>query len=296
LLAISKLRVYQVNMREAKPWLTIVLSIVSVILILIASYALWQNTQIFNSETFSKKTARAIQSQQARDAIASEIIEEAFADFPIINQLVGDFAQSAVSGLLKNRAVEAIIESFAEEVNMVLTSNKPKEISIDISGIVDFLKPIVKAADPKLGAELAKIDLPDSIVLAKKGDIPSLYSLGVVMFWLGPVAGIGGIGLIVALIWVANKNRKSYVLKVIGLVLAIGSLIFLFFIGSLESTIVNTMEGENLRTIADSVYDSLAGRLKWQTWILIVLGVISIILGYWSPWLRRSAGGSKKQT
>lgn len=258
------------------------LSILAVIFILVFNFSFWLNRSIFDKEAFVNETVTVIQSQDVRNAIAGEIIDQAFADLPLIRETVGDFAQSAISGLLGSRAIKPVIRALAAGFNDLITAKEPKAVVIDTSGIVNFIKPIASAVNQRLGTQIPT-DLPTSIVLVKKGQIPTIYSWGMVLLWVGPVVGLIGLGIIVGMIWVSHASKRRSVLKIIGATLALGGVIFIILVSMFQSPILASIDSENVRTIVSNIYSAFAGRLMAQTWLLVFIGVLFVVVGYTLP-------------
>ncbi len=269
-------------MKEMSSRKIIFFIIIAVILVLIANIAWWFNDEIFDSEEFAQKTVQVVERDEVREAIAAKIVDEAFADQPLIQQVAGNVLEPVISGLLGADILKPAIETFAETVHTALTS-KPQEISIDIAAIVEFIKPIATAVNERLGTQIDAANIPDTIVIAEKGDIPSIYTFGVVMLWVGLFSTIIGLGLIIWLIWVNHGDKRRYVLKTIGFTLIVGAAIVLIVLEAIAATILSPIDDENLQIVASNIYDVFVGVLKWQNWILIIIGIVLIVVGQYLP-------------
>ncbi|HDZ86093.1 MAG TPA: hypothetical protein ENH57_00190 [Actinobacteria bacterium] len=269
-------------MKEMSSRKIIFLSIIAIILVLIANLALWFTDEIFDSEEFAQKTVQVVEREEVRDAIAAEIVDESFADQPLILQIAGNVFEPVISGLLGADILEPAIETFAQAVHTALTS-KPQAITIDISSIVEFVKPLATAINERLGTQINAANIPDTIVIAEKGDIPSIYTFGVVMLWLGLFSTIIGLGLIIWLIWVNRGDKRRYVFKTIGFSLIVGAAIVLIVLQAIAATILSPIDDENLEIVASNIYDVFVGVFKWQNWILIIIGIVLIFVGQYLP-------------
>ena len=272
-------------MKEMSSRKIIFFSIIAVILVLIANLALWFTDEIFDSEEFVHKTVQIIEREEVRDAIAAEIVDEAFADQPLIQLIAGNVLEPVISGLLGADILEPAIETLAEAVHTALTS-KPQAITIDTSGIVEFVKPLATAINERLGTQINAANIPDTVVIAEKGDIPSIYIFGVVMLWVGLFSTIIGLGLIIWLIWVNRGDRRRYVLKTIGFSLIVGAAIVLIVLQAIGATVLSPIDNENLEIVASNIFDVFVGVLKWQNWILIIIGIVLIAVGQYLPGLK----------
>lgn len=271
-------------MRQMSLKVVIPLSILAVILLLVFSFSYWLNANIFNKQNFINKTVDVIERQEVRNAISAEIVDQAFADLPLIRETVGDFAQSSIAGLLGSRAVQPVLRAAAGGINNLITSPNPKAVTIDTSGVSRFIIPIATAVNKQLGTQINTGNIPKSLTLLEKGQIPSIYSWGIVLLWVGPIAGIIGLGLIIAMIWMAKPERRRSVLKAIGMTLVIGGIITNILMSMLESPILAGIQSENIRVVASNIYRSFAGSFIFQNWILVAIGVLVVASGYILPY------------
>ncbi len=271
----------------------IVLAIVSALFLLTANFALWLNNSIFDRQAFARTTVDVVKTQDVRNAIGAETVNQVFKDNPVVKRVLGDTIQSAISGLLASQAAQPVLQEVAQEANILITAPEPQEVKFDISGVKAFIKPIASALNKETGRTIASTKIPNSIVLIKKGEVPSIYSWGVVLLWLGPILGLIGLGIIVGLIWRAGFDRRPSVLRVTGLTLAIGSLIFIILIRTLKAPMLASIVSANVRVIADSIFDAFAGQLTGQTWWLVIAGVAIAAIGYLLPRARETEPARK---
>jgi len=268
-------------MRKMSPKILIPLAIIAVILLLVGNISLWFNRAIFNRQNFANLTTTAIQKPQTRDAIAAEIVDQVFKDVPLLKQVAGNSVESAISGLLNADFMKPVISNSAKVINVILTSNIPQQVAINISSVKDFVDPVIGVLNQKFNLDVKDIKLPSTLVLAEKGQIPSLYGPGRVLLFLGPFAWLLGIGLIVAMVWASDKDRRQSVLKTLGVTLSIGSAILIFLTWMLRLPFLSSITNENLLVIASNIYGVFTGVLVQQTFVLLIIGVLAILAGYY---------------
>jgi hypothetical protein len=272
---------------------TIILSIVAVVFLLVANFSIWLNTNIFNRQNFTATTVAVIQTPAVRSALSQETIDQIFKNIPVVKQVAGDTLSSAISGLLGSTAAKPVLQGVANEVNVLITSPNPQGVSIDISSFRGLIKPVASALNKNVGSSIVSTKVPKEIVLLQKGDIPSIYSWGVVLLWLGPILGLIGLGILVGLIWTAGESARSYVLKATGFTLAVGSLVFMFLVGILKAPMLASIVSANVRIVADNIFDAFAGKLIGQSWVVFFAGVILAVAGYYLPRVRKTQTAQK---
>lgn len=271
----------------------IVWSIVAVVFLLVASFSLWLNSNIFNRQNFTTTTVEVVRKPAVRSAISAEVIDQVFKNSPILQQIAGDTLNSAVVGLLGSSAAKPILTQVADQANILITSPNPQAVAIDISSVRGFIKPIASVVNKNLGGSISAANVPKEIVLIKQGEVPSIYSWGVVLLWLGPILGLIGLGILIGLIWRAGDAARTSVLKTTGATLSIGSVIFIILVATLKAPILASIVSANVRVIADNIFDAFAGKLMGQTWILFVAGLFLVAAGYLLPRVRKMPATQK---
>ena len=168
-------------------------------------------------------------------------------------------------------------------MNILITAKEPQSVTVDISAIKGFIKPIAGALDKRFGASVQVGDVPDSLVLIQKGEIPSIYGWAVVLLWVGPILGLIGIAILAGLIWRAASEDRPAVLRVAGSVLAIGSVVFVVLVRGMKAPILASVTSGNGKIIVGDIFDAFSAGLTAQTWLLAIIGLILIGAGYVLP-------------
>jgi hypothetical protein len=277
----------------SKTWI-IVLSIIATVFILIANFALWLQRDIFDQDRFVSTSVSVIRTKPVREAIAAEIVQDAFSSLPALESIIGDFLQTNLSALLDSKAVKPALEDIATQIHTALTAKQPQPVQIDISAVTGPAKAVVNnvpGIDPQI--KKAVKSLPNAVVLVKKGDIPSIYSVGTFFLWFGPLAGLIGLGLFVIVIWLAREKRSSAI-KTVGASLGIGAAVFLILIQAYRAPVLSSFSG-NIRIIFEHLYDAFTAGLSNQTWAIFVIGLVAFLLGYGLDYLAGTRGPKKEQ-
>ena len=264
-----------------------VLSVIVVVCALTASFALWLNRAVYDSENFSRSTVTVIQKPAVRNAVSGEIVDRIIEELPeginIPEGVVAGPARSVVSSLLADPSFRPVLEKLATQLDKAITADEPTAIRLDTRDIKAEAKPLVNTINAQLNTNVQVTDLPDSFVLIKKGLIPSISSWGIVLLWLGPILGVIGAVIVVAMLLLATAETRPMVLKVLGLTLAVGSVLFIALIGLMRSPVVASVEGANAKVIAGNLFSTLTSSLASQTWVLAGIGLVLAAVGYLLP-------------
>lgn len=269
---------FNVGMGNISRRKTIILSIISIVLILFASFSIWFDRIIFSPQKFSEVTTNAILSEDSRQSISKEIVDKALGNRPIINQVVGPRLESVVASLLDSSISRTVVEKVSVGLQKQITSSAEEEISIDTTVIKSFVKPLSDAISPNSASSVDVNAIPDTIVILKKGAIPSIYSWASVVLWLGPVSLVFGVCLFAYIFY--ENPEKEWVLKIFGGLLAFGGFIVSFLPYLFEPAALASFENENIKTVLGSVYRAFSLTLSEQFILIGIFGLILVLLGF----------------
>lgn len=254
-----------------------ILTIVSVILILFANFAFWLSSTIYNPNNFSSLATKVYNSTEVRDAISSEIVDEALKDKPIAQQAVGDTLKSSVSGILGAPAFGTIVERVATRFQTYLTTENRQDVTIEIGRIAKIIRSIAVAADPSLESEIPEINI-QTITLVKADSLPNINSWAKPVVSLGPIAGLIGLILIGYIIYATTP--RFHALKLIGKYFAIGTALFMLLIPYFRVQLESNISDPNANILATETYKVFSQVLLQQLFIIILISLALYILGY----------------
>ncbi len=265
----------------------IILSVITAIFLLIANIGIWLERQIFDEARFKNTAVEVIKTSKVRNAIADEIIAATLGSLPELEELAEEFVQPTLSDFLDSDIIEPAIEDIAGQIQVALTSREPQAVEIDISGLTQPAKGfarLVPNLDPEIKSAIRS--LPSSIELLEAGEIPSIYTPGIIFLWLGRVTGVAGLILIVSMMFVGIANRRNDILKTLGAAIAIGAAIFLVLIWSVKAPVLASVGDGNMQTIVGSIYEAFVELLIRQSFIILLGGLLIIALGYFLEFWR----------
>ena len=277
-----------------------VVTVLAVILLLISTTYFWYKNYIYNVDAFANRVVQTIQTDEVSNAIAEDIVSEALSGAPLLENLLGDFASSAISGLLGSSEFEPVIDKTARKFHQIVIAEEPEDITLDISPIVNIssaLLTVTTITDLDVSGEvqddLEKIASMDTeVVLVKAEEIPSMYNITYTMTWLGPLAGFFGILLMIYALW-ATIDKVQTVVN-FGVFLSAGVLLFLLAIPYFQSIVVTSTTNPLTRVIVDTVFELFSQDLVNILRAEGIVGLLIILFGFVLSIFAYSSDGSKK--
>lgn len=256
--------------------------------ILIANLSIWLGGSIFNRDAFSNTAVTVIRTGPVRDAVSAAIIEDALKnvpalkDAPDVRASVGSSLKGIVSGILASNTARPVLENLADGIQRSFTAQNPRAVRLDLRSTVKQLQPFVATINREFDVNISTSELPKTIVVVKKGELPSIYGWGVPLLWFGPLLGIFGLALIVGAVWFAGPAR-AMVLRVNGTVLTIFALVFLGLVRFAATPLSAMAQSENARIVTLKLFDAFSAQLATQTWILAGAGAVLAAVGFLLP-------------
>lgn len=273
---------------------SVILIVLATILIMFFCFSFWLNKYIFDPQNFKRVTTDAILQEDSREAIASEVVDAALENNPLVKEVIGEKVESLVSNLLESNVSRTLFEEAALVIQKIITSPKREEIAIDTTVIKGFLEPLAEVVSPDDPDALKVEDVPDKIVLIQEGGVPSISTFGDIVFWVAPVTLIFSI-LIFAYVLYASVDRR-WALRVSGYALIISSVIVSVLPYLFTPAIFASATNENMKIILTNIYFAFLSKFVLQHFFIIVVAVIMLVLGYGKMWekLDSSKNNSKK--
>lgn len=256
----------------------VVILIATAILLLLAQSAYWLNHTIFDKQAFTSIVTPIVNSSEARTAVASTIVSQAFADRPLINRLIGDNVTALITGLLGTDVAVQMTNALISKSYDYLTTDNPQPVAIDLVAIKTPLQKITELLESR-GRDVS-IDpdsIPDSIVLFDPSNLPNIYGYSVLLLWLGPLCWIGLIILIVLHIYLGRDRYPRRVYE-LGSAIIIASLLGLLVGPLLPPPISAQVPVPELRGTVETLAAALLAPFTQQMITAIVLTAIVLII------------------
>lgn len=247
-------------------------TIVAGFLLVIANSALWVNRTLFNVDTFSTIAEKSLLSESSRNALASEIVDTALADRPMVKNIAGDTITKLISGLLGSNQAEIGVKKIISRIHLAITSENPKNIEYDLTGIKSVIDKIITLiGKDESSSSVSKI--PDKLVILDVSNLPKLYIYGVVFLWVAPFALICA-AIILVRPHIIRRRLDANILTFQGFAV-VGASVMALLIGPLfRPTILAQIPTSDLRIVVQDVYDAFIANFNAQTMWLFDLGLV----------------------
>lgn len=255
----------------------IVAVVIGCVLLAIANVSLWITMNVLSPERFGELVAEGMQSEEATQAIAGEVVDHLLSDYPAVRAIAGPIAEDLIAGLFQQEILTSVIETVAAATNIALTTNLRDVIPFEMQEIVPFVVGVVYAVDPDL-AEQITTELPSGpITLLSIDELPNLSTISKVLPWVWPIAVLGALGLFVVAIRRGPDRANSLIYTGIGIAITGG--VMLLFIPAIRLTITADIATSTALIVVGSVVDALIRGYVIQDILLILVGLILVIVG-----------------
>jgi hypothetical protein len=257
---------------------TILFSLLAAFLLILASISLWFYKDIYQRENFEQHVSQGLQTPESREAISALIIEEIFKNRPLLRNLLAEQATSLVAGILDGPRLQSVVDRLILQVHDVLFSSEPQAIAIDISRIKNIVSNLGFILELITERERRDISILDQIVLVEAGVIPSIANIGLTILWIGPIALIAGLGLILWLI--LRSVDKVSTVKILGISLAVEALIVILFLEWYRPVLLSMFKNLYVQTVVAEVLNEFLKSLTNQNLLLFFIGIVLVAGGF----------------
>jgi hypothetical protein len=258
---------------------------ISVLLVLIASVSLflaqssyWINHTVFNQQNFTSLVTEAVLNPTSRDAIASQVVDTALQNRPVINRIIGDRAEKLVSSLLGSDFSAQAISRVVNATYKYLTTPDRQDIKLELAGIttpISKILDLVQQGDSNVAQTVNSI--PDEIVLVQSSAFPDLSKAVSAMLWLGPLfwlLALAGFGVYIYL----YRKRYAMAVYVIGSSIVVVALIGIFTRPALPPPIASLISISNLRPVVKNVSDAFLEPFQMQMIIMLIATLVALLV------------------
>lgn len=242
----------------------------------LAQSSYWVNHTVFNQANFTRITTTALLSESSRDAIAASVVNKSLEDKPIVKRIVGERAESLISGLLGSDLSTQAVTAITTKTYAYTTSSDRQDIAVDLTGIKTPITTIIGLAESRgVDVPQSQIQLPDQIVLLQSDAFPDLSGAVKTMLWLGPLFWLSTIILFGLYIYLGRKDyaRRVYTAGLAIIVVAVLGLLANPFV---PPPIAAAVPNIDMRPVAENL---AAGFLApFQTQMYYMLGSTLVVL------------------
>lgn len=253
----------------------IITGVIAGFLIVVANSAVWVNRYLSDTSNFTRTAVTSLTSESSTDALATEIVDIALADYPTIKGVVDDTAVNFISGLLGSARLEQGMTQVVSRLQVFLTSPQKPPVVINLEGAKDVVTRLIQLSGREGETRIDPSKIPDQITVFDPAKFPNFYQYTVVITWLSPLLAIGAIAL---LAWPYLKDRTRYkeIMIIQGVCVAVAGLFALLLGPLFRPLALGNITSVNLRIVVGNLYDAFIATFNTQTMYVIGAGLLAI--------------------
>lgn len=248
------------------------------LLILLANLFVWLNRTVFDTANFSSLTTESLTSEQSRRAIANSVVDRALTDRPILNSIAGDELAILVTAILGSNQAQGAIERLSAALHAYIVSDSRTVVTFDLVPLKETIALLAGIAGRQGSVQVVRVeDLPDSVVLLDRRNVPSLHGIKTLSAVAAPIAVLGGTVLLGTYAYLRREQLLA-VARRIGIALGAAELVSLVIIASLKPVVVANVPNPDMQSILASLTSALTAPLQSQSVLLLVLGIALVVI------------------
>jgi hypothetical protein len=258
---------------------------VSILLLLIASVSLflaqssyWVNHTVFNQQNFSSLVSEAVLEPDSRDAIASQVVDTALQNRPVIKKVIGDRAEKLVSSLLGSDFSSQAINRVVNATYKYITTPDRQDIKIELAGITTPISAILNLVQQGDSNAAQTVDsIPDEIVLVQSDAFPNLSGVVSTMLWLGPLFWLVSLVGFIVYIYI-HRAKYAKAVYIVGTSIAVVAVLGILTRPALPPPVASLIPISNLRPVVENVSDAFLAPFQAQMVIMLVVTAIAVLI------------------
>lgn len=255
----------------------IITALVAAFMVLVANSAIWVNRYFMDTDNFTQVAVTSLTSESSTDALATEVVDKALADYPAVKNVVESTAVNFISGLLDSDRMRQALTQVVSRLQIFLTSPQREAVVINLEGAKDVVNRLIQLSGREGQTSFEPNKIPSEIVVFDPANYPNFYHYGVVLMWLSPLMALGAVAL---LAWPYIKDRSRYreVMIIQGSAVALAGLLALLIGPLFRPVVLGNVASPNLRTVVSNLYDAFIATFNSQTMFVIVAGMLAIAI------------------
>lgn len=245
------------------------------VLVIVANSAVWANRYLIDTDNFTKTAVTSLTSESSTDALATEIVDVALADYPVIKSVVDDTAINFISGLLGSGRMEQAMTGVVSRLQIFLTSPQKQPVVINLEGAKEVVNNLIKLSGREGETKFDPNKIPSQITVVDPTKYPNFYQYTVALTWLSPLAAIGAL-LLLAWPYLKNRTRYREIMIIQGICIATAGL-FALLVGPLfRPMVLGNLQSANMRVVVGNLYDAFIATFNSQTMFVIAVGLLAV--------------------
>ena len=273
----------------------IITGIIAGILIVVANSAIWVNRYLSDTDNFTSVAVTSLTSDSSTNALATEIVDVALADYPVIKNVVDDTAVNFISGLLSSARMEKAMTAVVSRLQIFLTSPQKPPIVINLEGAKSTVNQLIQVSGRDGQTKFDPNEIPNQITVFDPAKYPNFYQYTVILTWLSPLLAIGALALL-AWPYIHDRNRYKEIMIIQGVCVAIAGLLALLAGPLFRPMLLSNITSANLRVVVGNLYDAFISTFNTQTMIVVAAGLLAVAVSVGIIMFRHYKATSKKTT
>ena len=245
------------------------------LLVVVANSAVWANRYLSNTDNFTRTAVTSLTSESSTDALATEIVDIALADYPVIKNAVDDTAVGFISGLLGSARLEQGMTQVVSRLQVFLTSPQKPPVVINLEGAKEVVTRLIQLSGREGETRIDPNEIPNQITVFDPAKFPNFYQYTVVLTWLSPLLAIGAVALL-AWPYFKDKTRYKETMIIQGACIALAGLFALLLGPLFRPLALGNITSVNLRVVVGNLYDAFIATFNTQTMLVIGLGLLAV--------------------
>lgn len=246
-------------------------------LIVVANSAIWANRYLSDTDNFTQTAVTAITSESSTDAIASEIVDTALADYPAVKNVVDDAATNFISGLLGSARMQKALTQVVSRVQIFLTTPQKQPVVINLEGAKTTVEQLIKLSGRETQTNFNPDKIPNQVTLFDPAKYPNFYHYTVVLTWLSPLAGLGAVALL-AWPYISQRNKYRQTMVIQGACVTLAGLLALLVGPLFRPMVLANVSSTNMRVVVGNLYNAFIATFNQQTMWVVALGVLAMVV------------------
>jgi hypothetical protein len=252
----------------------LITAVIAGFLIVVANSAIWANRYLSDTDNFTQTAVTAITSDSSTDAIASEIVDKALADYPAVKNVVDDAATNFISGLLGSARMQKALTQVVSRLQIFLTTPQKQPVVINLEGAKTTVNQLIQLSGREGQTNFDPNKIPDQITVFDPAKYPNFYHYTVILTWLSPLAALGAVALL-AWPYVAQRAKYRQVMLIQGACVTLAGLLALLVGPLFRPVVLANVSSINMRVLVTNLYDAFMATFNQQTYWVIGMGVLA---------------------
>lgn len=272
---------------------TVLASLLGGVLLVAGSSLLWLNDHVLSPPNFTATVVDALSSQESRDAISEEIVNDALVDQPNIKMMAGAQATAVISDALGTNQANGVIRDAVQTLHNNITAETSLDVAIELTDLKNSVASTLAADYGDLVSDAAVQNIPDRYILLSADEVPKIHGYVNFSGWLAPALLALALGSL-TIPYVYGRRYLSAVLIAQGILVMVGGLGVLATGVWFKSMVIDSFDNQNHQIIARGILDAFSGSFRAQATAVTVAGLMAGVLAVLMKFFRAAQKPAKE--